>query len=317
MGRMSASHSAAPAARIRLRPSGPTLPPVQAVGAHSAWWEDIFHSVLTMSWWQFFAGIGAAFTVINLAFASLYWLVPGCIGNVPEDGGRFEHLFYFSVQTMATIGYGGMLPVTRYGHLLVVVEAISGILSTAVVTGLTFSKFARPVARVLFPERIVVTTRDGVPHLQVRMANWRRNQVVEARLKIMLLRTQITAEGEVMRIPVELKLVRDSTQLFWLTWTAMHKIDEHSPFHGPDAMEVLRAEDAQLFLSFQGLDATMGQTIHASTRYALDDIVWNARYADVLITKGDLRQIDYTHFHELVLETPPSSPAAGTDPPSG
>ncbi len=302
---MPASQSAAPAARVRLRPAGPTLPPVEAVGAHNAWWEDIFHNVLTMSWWQFFAWIGVAFTCLNLVFAILYWLVPGCIGNVPEEGNRLEHLFYFSVQTMATIGYGGMLPVTRYGHVLVVIEAISGILSTAVVTGLTFSKFARPVARVLFAERLVVTSRDGVPHLQVRMANWRRNQVVEARLKVMLLRTQITAEGEVMRVPVELKLVRDSTQLFWLTWTAMHKIDAGSPFHGPGAMDTLRAEDAQLFLSFQGLDATMGQTIHASTRYTLDDIVWNARYADVLHTKGEVRRIDYTRFHEVIEEAPP------------
>jgi inward rectifier potassium channel len=303
------SRSAAPAARIRLRPRLDALPKVRAVGAHTAPWEDVFHTVLTMPWWQFFVGTGGLFVVMNLLFAGLYNLDPACIGNVPKEGSTFEHLFYFSVQTMATIGYGGMLPVTRYGHLLVVLEAIWGTLTTAIITGLTFAKFARPTARVLFAERLVVTTRDGVPHLMMRMANWRRNQVVEARLKVMLLRAHRTREGDLMRIPMELPLVRDSTQLFWLTWTAMHRIDEKSPLYGPNALEMLRAEDAQLFLSFQGLDATMGQTIHAGTRYTLDDIHWNARYKDVLTTKGDDREIDYRHFHDVVPEVvePPAA----------
>jgi inward rectifier potassium channel len=302
------TRNAAPAARIRLRPSSDALPQVKAEGAHAAPWEDMFHTVLIMPWWQFFVAIGGVFVLLNLAFALLYWAAPGCIGNVPEDANRFEYLFYFSVQTMATIGYGGMLPVTRYGHILVVIESIAGTLTTAIITGLTFAKFARPTARVLFAKRLVVSTRDGVPTLMIRMANWRRNQVVEARAKVMLLRTQVTREGDVMRIPVELPLVRESTQLFWLTWTAMHTIDEKSPFYGPNAMEVLKKEDAQIFLSFQGLDATMGQTIHASTRYALDDIIWNSRYKDVLTTKGEVRVINYRHFHEVEPEPmgPPS-----------
>jgi inward rectifier potassium channel len=294
-----ANRSAGPAARIRLRPRVDATPAIKAIGAHRAPWDDMFHSVLTMPWWQFFAAIGGIFVAMNMVFAFLYWVDPGCVGNVPDHGSRFEQLFYFSVQTMATIGYGGMLPLTRYGNLLVVFESVVGTLTTALITGLTFAKFARPTARVLFAEKLVVSTRDGVPHLMVRMANWRRNTVVEARLKIMLLRSHTTREGELMRIPVELPLVRDTTQLFWLTWTAMHRIDEKSPLHGPDAMTILRGEDAQIFLSFQGLDATMGQTIHASYRYALDDIVWGHRYRDVLKTQGDVREINYRHFHEV------------------
>lgn len=293
---------AAPAARIRLRPRLDAMPPVKAIGAHTAWWEDLFHTVLTMPWWQFFLAIGGIFVLMNLGFALLYSLSPGSIGNVPADQNQLEELFYFSVQTMATIGYGGMLPVTRYGHILVVLESILGTLTTAIITGLTFAKFARPTARVLFADKMVVSTRDGVPHLMVRMANWRRNQVVEARLKIQLLRTHITREGEIMRIPQEISLVRDTTQLFWLSWTAMHRIDEKSPLYGPDALERLKKEDAQFFLSLQGLDATMGQTIYAGTRYNLDDIVWNARYKDVLFTKGDLREIHYHHFHDVIPE---------------
>lgn len=308
---MSARSSAGPAARIRFRPKVDALPPVKAVGAHSKPWEDLFHDVLTMSWVRFCIAIGGSFVAMNLVFAALYWLVPGCIGNVPDEGSRFEHLFYFSVQTMATIGYGGMLPVTRYGHVLVVLESVVGTLMTAIVTGLTFSKFARPTARVLFAEKMVVHNRDGVPTLMLRMANWRRNQVVEARLRVQLLRRHVTQEGEVMRIPTELTLVRDTTQLFWLSWTAMHRIDETSPLHGPDALERLRREDAQFFVSLQGLDATMGQTIYAGTRYTLDDIAWGSRYKDVLFTEGERREIHYEHFHSVEAvpgEEPPERP---------
>ena len=125
---------------------------------------------------------------------------------------------------------------------------------------------ARRSARVLFAERLVVSNRDGVPHLMVRMANWRRNQVTEATLRMMLLRTHRTREGDVLRVPVELTLVRDRTALFMLTWTAMHRIDETSPFYGPDAMDLLRGERGEIFVSLSGLDSTMGQTIYAGTR---------------------------------------------------
>ncbi len=101
----------------------------------------------------------------------------------------------------------------------------------------------------------------------VRMANWRRNRIVEARLAIMLLVTERTREGDVMRRQIDLPLVRERTSVFFLTWTAMHRIDENSPFFGPDALERLRAQQAELYLALTGLDETIGQTIHARTRY--------------------------------------------------
>jgi len=271
----------------------------------------MYHYVLKLSWPAFFGLVSVVFIFANLVFASAYLARPGSIANARP--GAFEDAFYFSVQTIATIGYGGMHPATRYAHLLVVFEALTGILGIAVITGLTFTRFSRPSARVLFSNRVTLTPRDGVPHLMFRMANWRRNRIVEARLRIIMLVTERTREGEVLRRQIDLPLVRAETAIFFLTWTAMHRVDEASPFFGTGAMEALRAKRAELFLALTGFDETIGQTIHARREYALDDIVVGVRFADVLTLMPDgSREIDYRKFHDVV----PLAPHAGDERPT-
>jgi inward rectifier potassium channel len=267
--------------------------------------EDLYHKVLAMPWWRFFTYVTAVWIGTNFVFALLYALQPGSVANATD----FEDAFYFSVQTLATIGYGAMSPATRYGHLIVVLEALIGTLAVALVVGVTFAKFARPTARVLFGERVVVQLRDGVPHLVFRLANWRGNMVVEGQLRVILLLTEKTREGDVIRAPRELPLVRDRTALFALTWVPMHRIDEHSPFWGGEAaLERLREERAEIFLAFTGLDETIGQPIHARHMYRLDDIVWNARHMDVLTIDDDgTRTIDYASFHDVEVLGEPSA----------
>jgi inward rectifier potassium channel len=154
---------------------------------------------------------------------------------------------------------------------------------------------------VLFSNKAVITPRDGVPHLMFRMANWRRNRIVEARLSVVMLVTERTREGEMLRRQIDLSLVRDKTTVFFLTWSAMHLIDERSPFFGPDALARLRAQQAELYVGLTGLDETIGQTIHVRQQYMLDDIVPGARFADVLSTREDgTRVIDYRKFHDVV-----------------
>jgi inward rectifier potassium channel len=268
-------------------------------GRRTSPWDDAYHFILGASWTRFLLLASAAYLALNALFACIYLAAPGSIAHARE--GSFEDAFFFSVQTMATIGYGGMMPATRLGHVFVTTEALIGILFTTLLTGLAFAKFARPTARVLFADRAVITPRDGVPHLMFRLANWRHNLVVEAQLRVVLLRTHTTLEGETMRIPTEIRLVRERTALFSMTWLPMHLIDETSPFHGPGALQRLIDERAELYLSFTGLDETVAQTIHARRRYLLSDVVVGARFADVLrIGEDGSRHIDYRHFHELV-----------------
>jgi len=272
---------------------------VKTIGLERAPHKDVYHFILGRTWPTFFLLVAVVFVLTNMLFAWLYMAEPGAVTNVRQ--GSFEDAFYFSVQTLATIGYGGMAPASRYGHLIVAVEAIVGILMVALITGLTFTRFTRATARVLFSNKVVISPRDGVPHVMFRMANWRRNRIVEARLSAVLLVTERTREGEVMRKQIDLPLVRSKTNVFFLTWSAMHLVDEKSPFYGPGALERLRLQQAELYLGLTGLDETIGQTIHVRKQYTLDDVVPGARFADVLSIEEDgTRIIDYRKFHDVV-----------------
>jgi inward rectifier potassium channel len=290
--------------RLKFDGSSGSILKTRTSGQRQFLLDDLYHRVLSMPWWRFFASVTAVWIGANFLFACVYAAVPGCVANAST----FEELFYFSVQTFATIGYGGMYPETRYGHLVVVVEALIGTLGMALVLGVTFAKFARATARVIFSEKAVVTLRDGVPYLIFRMANWRGNMVVEGQLRVVMLLKETSREGDVTRVPQEVPLVRDRTALFALTWVPMHRIDPSSPFWGgPEAIERLRAREATLYLAFTGLDETIGQTIHARHGYRLEDIVWNARHADVLTIAPDgTRVVDYAQFHDVEVVGEPS-----------
>jgi inward rectifier potassium channel len=289
-----------------------TFPAIRAIGRPWAPQKDVYHFFLRKSWLGFFAVVSAGFLLANAFFAALFAASPGGIANARP--GSFEDAFFFSVQTMATIGYGSMSPVTRYTHVIVTIEALFGILTVALVTGITFSKFSRATARIVFSKKMVIFPRNGVPHLMFRLANWRHNQVLEAHLRLALLMTERTQEGETLRRPVELTLVRDNNPLFSLTWLAMHKIDESSPLHDPGALAPLRTAGAQIFVSLYGVDETVGQNIHARYRYNLDDIVWHARFRDLLTDLPDgTRQLDYRAFHDIEPLESEAAVVAGAD----
>ncbi len=159
--------------QIRFRPSASAAnPPIHTRGQHvSPFEDDLYHRVIGMPWRYFLSYVAAAWFGVNAVFGLLYAAVPGCVSGA--RAGDLEDAFYFSVQTLATIGYGVMAPATRYGHLVVVLEALVGTIGVALVTGAIFAKFARPTARVLFASKAVVHVRDGVPHLVFRRSETR------------------------------------------------------------------------------------------------------------------------------------------------
>lgn len=288
-------------ARIRLpRPEDERLPRIEVRGLAPSPFEDLYHGILSRSWTEFFALATGAFLALNATFGLVYWSLPeGAIEGARP--GSYVDAFFFSVHTLATIGYGSMFPKTLVGQSVVAAEAFLGVICVALLTGIAFAKFARPTARIAFTAGAVICPRDGVPYLQFRMANFRHNRIVEAQLRVFVLVQQITREGQELRTPVDVALVRDRTPLFMMTWTALHRIDEASPFHGPDWRERLTEQKAEVYLALSGLDETLGQTIHARYRYRLEEIVENARFADVLTTREDgTRVVDYEHFHEIV-----------------
>jgi inward rectifier potassium channel len=254
--------------------------------------------LLSVSWLKLFTLIVLLYAAANAGFALLYLAGGNCIENARP--GSFGDMFFFSVQTMGTIGYGKLVPVTLYANVLVTIEVLTGLLAFALATGLFFTKFARPTARVLFSKVMVVATRDGVPHLMFRMANERSNQIVEAQLRFTMLRNERTLEGEQMRRFYDLPLARSQTSIFALTWMAMHPIDANSPLHGHTA-DTLRAANAEFVASVMGTDDTFSQTVHARHAYHVDEIVWGARLADIFVLNPDGRRVvDYRRFHDTI-----------------
>jgi inward rectifier potassium channel len=285
-----------PRQRQHVAPFG-TGRDVVSVGLDTSALHDAYHTLLTMRWRVFFLLVFLAYVTANGLFAVGYWALGDGIENA--EPGSFRDAFFFSVQTLATIGYGKMAPRTLGANVLVAVEALLGLVGLAVTTGLVFARFSRPTARVLFSRVAVVGPYEGVPSLMFRMANTRSSQIVEARLKLTLIRNEVTAEGRQVRRLRDLQLIRSEHAAFTLTWTAVHPITPGSPLHGaePDA---LREAVADLVVSLTGIDEGLAQTIHARYGYRSDEIRWGARFADILTSGPDRSLIDYTRFHDVV-----------------
>ncbi len=260
-------------------------------------WRDAYHTLLTMPWSRFFALVFGGYLAINALFALGYRALGDAIEHA--SAGSFADAFFFSVQTLATIGYGRMAPRTVGANVLVTVEALLGMVGLAVTTGLVYARFARPTARVLFSKVAVVGPYDGVRSLQFRMANARGNEIVEARLKLIMVRNELTAEGQPVRRVHDLALRRSEHAAFALTWTAIHPIDAQSPLFGASA-DHLRESLADLIVSLTGIDQGLAQTVHTRHAYHPEDIRFDARFADILSSGPERTYVDYRKFHDTV-----------------
>lgn len=261
-------------------------------------WRDAYHVLLTMPLATFLAVMAAGFLSINALFAILYLIDPG--GVTGARPGNFGDCFFFSVQTMGTLGYGVMSPRSLYCNLVATAETFVGLFNLAIATGLMFARISRPTAKIMFSDRAVVTALNGAPTLMFRAANRRRNLVIEAEVSVTLVHDVTTTEGTTLRRFDELAVLRARSPLFFLTWQVMHPIDERSPLYG-ETVESLLARKAEILVVMKGLDETFVSTIHARTSYTPDEIIWGRRLADIFTTDADgARTIDFRQFHEVV-----------------
>jgi inward rectifier potassium channel len=279
-----------------------TADQVIAVGLRRHWFNDVYYRTLTVSWPGFFAVGASVYVLANILFACLYLLQPGSIAHAHP--GSFPDAFFFSVQTMATIGYGVMSPATIYANLLMTVETAVGLMFVALTTGLVFARFSRPTARVLFSRVAVIGPHNGKPALTVRVANQRRNQMLAAEVTMTLVRDEHTEEGTLFRRFHDLKLVRDRSPVFALTFTVLHQIDADSPL-SMATPDMLAESNAELVVTASGIDEILVTTVHARTSYLSHEILWNHRFADVIgWTEDGRRAIDYARFHDTVSLNP-------------
>jgi inward rectifier potassium channel len=258
--------------------------------------RDAYHFLLGASWWVALALITGTFLGANLIFACAYAVLGGVANARP---GSFADAFFFSVQTMGTIGYGQMHPTSPAANLLVTGEAVFGLVLTALATGLVFAKFSSVRPRVVFGRYAVITRIDGVPTLVVRVGNERGNYIAEVEVRLVLMRTERTREGRTTYRFRDLPPVRSRAPAFSRGLQVMHTIDERSPLNGATA-DTLRKSDAELIVTLIGIDATTGQYVHAHCSYLDEEILFGHRFVDILTELPDGRmELDLGHFHQV------------------
>jgi inward rectifier potassium channel len=259
-------------------------------------WRDTYHWVLCLSWPRFVAFLLAVYFAINLAFAAAYALGGPCIGEMTP--GSFPEALFFSIETLATVGYGHMYPATTYGHVVVTTEIIVGMFWVAVITGLIFVRFARPTARIVFSNCLLIAPFDGRLSVMFRVANLRHTTMAEAEFRLLYSRDERVAEGDDIRRFYELKVYPPRMISFPAALIIRHTIDEKSPLHGI-TLERLEKENAFFVASTLSLELVMAASVQSAQDYAWEDVHFGERFVDVYteLENGRLT-VDYGRLHE-------------------
>lgn len=248
-------------------------------------WRDIYHRLLSFSWPCFAALVLGCYLVINLFFAGLFWIGgSGAIANM--ESGSFCDAFFFSTETLATVGYGHLYPMTLYGHVVATSEIVVGMFGMAVITGLIFVRFARPAASLLFSQKLVISKFDGLPTLMLRVANRRPSPMLEARFRIMMIRTETTKEGEEIARFHDLRLEVDGVIEFPAVLTIRHPIDERSPLHGVSVMELER-DHARFIASVMCTDPVVPAVVQSRQHYTWRDVRFGERFVEIYSESPD------------------------------
>jgi inward rectifier potassium channel len=267
-------------------------------------WATIspYHALLTMSWVRFLGLASAFYLLVNALFAWGYVLCgPGALQGAQDARiqSQFLRAYFFSVQTLATIGYGHITPSGLQANFLVTIESLAGLLGFALVTGMLFARFSRPTAKVVFSNVAVIAPYRGLTAFEFRIANRRNNQIIELEAKVLYSRMEV-AEGRKVRRFYDLNLERRRVTFFPLSWTIVHPIDGTSPLREVTSKD-LEESDAEFLILLTGIEETFSQTVHARSSYKPHEIVWNARFSDIFRrTDGDgPLTIDVGRIHQI------------------
>jgi inward rectifier potassium channel len=272
-------------------------------------WRDIhpYLGLINMSWPAYLATVFLAYLVVNVFFAVVYFsLGPNALISASEPTAGPERFFtclYFSAQTLTTVGFGGISPLTMTANFIAALEALMGLLSFAVATGVFFGRVSRPSARIGFSPRALIATYQDGRALEFRIVNRRANALMELEVTLILMTVE-RANGVPKRIYNRLPLERDRVEFFPLTWTIVHPIDSESPLSGKTPDDLARLE-AEILVKVKGWDETFGQTVHQRFSYRHDEIVWNARFtpAFAINEAGDMvLNIDAVGDYEVTLQ---------------
>ena len=267
------------------------------------WWKslNLYHTLVSCSWWSFYGLLGLMYLCLNVLFALGYLACgPGALTGTTgaSVGGRFSDAFFFSVQTLATIGYGVISPHGLAANILVSVEALLGLLGVALATGLSFARFSRPQAKLRFADQAVVAPYPGGTGFMFRLVNERSSQLIEVHAKVTFSCLMVDAAGRRSRRFFALPLERDQVAFFPLHWTVVHPITPESPLAGLSAQDLVNG-DTEVFVLITAYDEASAQTVHTRTSYRADEIAFGVRYADIFVGSDSRARIDVSRLSEL------------------
>jgi inward rectifier potassium channel len=260
---------------------------------------NAYHTLLSLPIPRLIALMAAGYVATNLLFAILYWLAgPEALsGAASSPLARFEDCVFFSVQTLATIGYGRLVPNSRAANMLVAVEALVGLLGFAILSGILFARFTRPTAKISFSRNAIIAPYQNGWALMFRLVNLRNHDLADAHAVVSFARW-VTENGVRRRRFDQLALERDSIIFMPLHWVIVHPIGENSPMRGFSA-DSFAAADPEVICLISTDDETFAQTVHAKTSYDKTDIVWGARFRDMYLADFDHVAIDLTRLHDF------------------
>lgn len=249
-----------------------------------SWWDNTYFHLVTMRWPYFFLLVLLAYLLLNLLFTVLYLLagVEQLQGLAPGSFWEtFAHVYFFSTQTITTVGYGHISPVGYSANFIAMLESFTGLLAFALISGLLYGRFSRPTAKIVFSENLLVAPyRDG-QGIMFRMGNARKSELLETEVQMILSMNQLDQNGELIRKFYGLNLEFAKISFFSLSWTVVHDISENSPLRGL-SLEDLKEAAAEIMVLVKGTDEANEQLVHARRSYVAEEIIWNARFKPVI-----------------------------------
>jgi inward rectifier potassium channel len=269
-----------------------------------------YSNLVSTTWSRFFLFVAVVYLTLNGCFALLYDACgTGGLVNTLDTGiySPFLKAFFFSIHTSATIGYGSTVPVGLATNILVALESVVSLLGLAVVTGLVFARFSRPVADILFSQKAVMSWIGNLRAFQFRIINTRNNQIIDLHVRLLVSRFETNASGAAVRRYYPLNLERESVVFFPLSWTIVHIIDKDSPLYGVTQDE-LCASGAEFLILLTGMDETFSQVVNTRSSYRANEIIWDAKFTDIFVydPEGRMAGIDMKRFHDTApFSTPP------------
>jgi inward rectifier potassium channel len=260
---------------------------------------NLYLKLIDTSWPTFFLAVTAVFVAVNIAFAVVY-LVIGIdqLQGTEREMGPFVNAFFFSVHTLTTVGYGNVFPRGAAANTVSALEAATGLMVFAIMTGLLYGRFSRPSARILFSKNALITPYQDGTSLQFRITNARSNTLMNLEARVLLM-TVVNKDGQLKRDFIDLELERRKVYFLPLTWTVVHPIDSTSPLYGKTAEDLAKAS-SEILILIQAFDDSFSQVVHSIYSYRYADITWGAKFVQAFSVdpQGDLI-LELERIHEV------------------